>query len=114
MEKNYIKEQQYVKAKKRVQDIKGFYSHLAVYIVVNLFLSGIILYGLSYDEGFGFEGAITHFGVYSTWLFWGIGLFFHWLGVFGFRGFLGKSWEEKKIKQLMDEDNERGNKILRK
>ena len=28
MEPNYTKEQQYLKAKKRVKDIKGFYSHL--------------------------------------------------------------------------------------
>jgi len=114
MEKNFIKEQQYLKAKKRVQDIKGFYSHLVVYIIINIFISGIILYGLSHDDEFGFEGAISHVGVYSTWIFWGIGLFFHWLGVFGFKGFLGKSWEEKKIKQLMDEDQERSSKMLKK
>ena len=114
MEQNYIKEQQYIKAKKRVQDIKGFYSHLAVYIVINIFISGIIVYGLSHDEEYSFIEAITHIGVYSTWLFWGIGLFFHWLGVFGFKNLLGRSWEEKKIKQLMDEETDRGNKILRK
>ena len=114
MEQNYNKEQQYLKAKKRVQDIKGFYSHLTVYIVINIFISGIIIYGLTYDENRGFFGAVTHFGVYSTWLFWGIGLFFHWFGVFGFKNFLGKSWEEKKIKQLMDEEEERGNKFRRK
>lgn len=114
MEKSYTKEQQYIKAKKRVDDIKGFYIHAAVYVVINLFLSGIIIYGLSHDEGLGFTGAITHFGVYSVWLFWGIGLFFHWLGVFGFKGLFGKGWEEKKIKQLMQEEEKRDNKILRK
>ncbi|MDC0087344.1 2TM domain-containing protein, partial [Polaribacter sp.] len=33
---------------------------------------------------------------------WGIGLFTHWLQVFGFRkiGF-GKNWEENKIKEIM-------------
>lgn len=114
MEQNYVKEQQYIKAKKRVKDIKGFYSHLAVYIVVNIFISGVIVFGLTREENYSFTGAITHFGVYSTWLFWGIGLFFHWLGVFGFKNFLGKSWEEKKIKELMDEDDDRAKKMLRK
>lgn len=114
MEKNYNKEQQYIRAKKRVDDIKGFYIHAAVYVIINLFLSGIIIYGLSYDEELGFTGVITHFGVYSVWLFWGIGLFFHWLGVFGFKGLFGNGWEEKKIKQLMDKEEKRDSEILKK
>ena len=48
----------YLKAKKRVEKIKGFYIHLIVYIVVNLFLSGIIIYGLMSDEGDSFEDVI--------------------------------------------------------
>ena len=114
MENNYLKEQQYVRAKKRVKDIKGFYTHLVVYIVINIFISCFIIYGLTRNET-DFGGAISHFGTYSTWLFWGIGLFFHWLGVFGCKSFgLGKDWEERKIKELMDEDDERSNKVLRK
>lgn len=113
-QQNYIKEQRYLKAKKRVKDIKGFYSHLSVYIVVNIFISGIIVYGLTYEDNYEFSQAITHFGVYSTWLFWGIGLFFHWLGVFGFKSFFGKSWEEKKIKELMNEEDEKSRKIFKK
>ena len=114
MEQDYIKEKQYAKAKKRVQDIKGFYSHLVVYVVINLFISGFILYGLTKENKLDLPEAVTEFGVYSVWLFWGIGLFFHWLGVFGFTNILGKKWEEKKIKEIMDQDNERSNKILRK
>lgn len=107
MDQNYYQEQQYLKAKKKVQDIKGFYSHLTVYIIINIFISGIIIYGLSHDDDYDFMQAISHFGVYSTWLFWGIGLFFHWLGVFGFKNLLGKNWEEKKIRELMDKDSDR-------
>ncbi|MFY0631289.1 MAG: 2TM domain-containing protein [Flavobacteriaceae bacterium] len=114
MEANYTKEQQYLKAKKRVKDIKGFYSHLTVYIIVNIFISGIIIYGLTYDGNDDFSDALSNFGVYSTWLFWGIGLFFHWLGVFGFKNIIGKSWEERKIRELMEEDDERSKKILKK
>jgi len=114
MEKDYILEQQFIKAKKKVKDIKGFYSHLVVYIAVNIFISGIILYGLTYDGNDDFKEAMSNFGVYSTWLFWGIGLFFHWLSVFGFKSFLGKNWEEKKIKELMEEDHERRNKFSKK
>ncbi len=61
---------------------------------------------------YNFAEAISHFGVYSTWIFWGIGLFFHWLGVFGFQSLgLGKDWEEKKIKELMKREDKRREKF---
>ena len=100
MNKEYLKEQKYLKAKKRVKKIKGFYSHLFIYILINIFISGIIIYGLTYNGNDSLLEAFTNFGVYSTWLFWGIGIFFHWLSVFGFKNLLGSSWEEKKSKQI--------------
>lgn len=105
MERNYTEEQRYIVAKKKVEKIKGFYIHLSVYIIVNIFISAIIIYGLTNDSDheYGFQGAISHFGTYSTWLFWGIGLFFHWLGVFGTNLFFGKDWEKKKIEKYMDD-----------
>ena len=107
MESNFRQEQNYIRAKKRVKDIKGFYIHLIVYVIVNLFISGIIIFGLSHS-GDNFNEVISNFGVYSTWFFWGIGMFFHWLGVFGFKSIgIGKDWEEKKIKELMDEEEKR-------
>ena len=102
---NFADEHKYLLAKKRVEKIKGFYIHFAVYIVVNIFISGIIIYGLANDSDneFGIGGAMTHFGTYSTWLFWGIGVFFHWLGVFGSNLFFGKDWEKKQIDKYMDD-----------
>ena len=114
MKQEFYKEDNYIKAKKKVKAIRDFYSHLMVYIVNNIFISGIIIYGLSYDEDYDFMQAIGHFGVYSTWLFWGIGLFFHWLSVFGFKNILGRNWEEKKIKELMDKDQQRDNRLTKR
>jgi len=90
-------DEKYEKAKKRVEEIKGFYSHLFVYIAVNIVLVIINL--------------VTSSGVlwfYWPMLGWGIGLFFHGMGVFVFSKFPGKRWEEKKIKEVMKEmdDNE--------
>lgn len=93
----------YLRAKKRVEKIKGFYVHLTVYIIINTFLSGIIIYGIMNDEGDSLGEVLQNFGVYSTWVFWGIGVFFHWLGVFGFN-VVGNNWEERKIKELMEKD----------
>jgi len=93
-----VVDEKYEKAKKRVEEIKGFYSHLIVYVSVNIVLLIINL--------------VTSPG--SLWFFWpllgwGIGVFFHAMGVFVFSKFPGKQWEERKIKELMktmDEDKQ--------
>lgn len=95
--RDFKKEEAYLRAKKKVDNIVGFYWHLAVYIIVNLFL--IILIGVSA----GFSG----FGPYATATFWGIGLAFHFLGVFGPNFFFGKDWESKKIDEFMEKERQR-------
>lgn len=107
MESNYLQEDSYIRAKKRVKAIKGFYIHLMVYVLVNIFLSGIIIFGLMQSD-YSFTDTFSNFGVYSTWVFWGIGMFFHWMGVFGFKSLgLGKDWEERKIKEMMEQEDEK-------
>jgi len=104
MRQDFRQEQNYIKAKKRVKEIKGFYIHLSTYVIINIFISGVIIYGLL-SSGDSLNETITNFGVYSTWIFWGIGIFFHWLGVFGFKSLgFGKDWEERKIKEFMDKE----------
>lgn len=98
MKENYTEEQKYLRAKKKIKSIKGFYVHLTVYLLVNAFL--LIANALS---GGGWE-VFWEFNSYSTILFWGIGLAFHGFGVFGMDFILGKSWEDRKIKELMDKD----------
>jgi hypothetical protein len=85
----------YDRAKKRVEEIKGFYTHAIVYILVNAFL--IILNLMTSPGQYWFQWPL---------LGWGIGLFFHGLSVFVFGRFLGPEWEEKKIRQIMDRTKE--------
>ena len=98
MKENYTDEQKYLRAKKKIKSIKGFYVHLTVYLLVNAFL----LIARALSDG-GWE-VFWEFNSYSTILFWGIGLAFHAFGVFGMDFILGKSWEDRKIKELMDKD----------
>lgn len=98
MERDYKKEYSYKAAQKRVKDIKGFYVHLLVYIFINT----AILIVTTKDTGL-IDG-LSEISNYSTIFFWGIGLLAHWASVFGPNIFFGKSWEEKKIKELMDQD----------
>ncbi|MFV8226062.1 2TM domain-containing protein [Christiangramia aquimixticola] len=88
----------YENARKRIKDIKGFYTHLLVYIVINI---AIFIVGTRQE---GIMEGLTQLSNYSTIFFWGIGLLAHWVSVFGTGLFFGKNWEEKKIKEIMEKD----------
>lgn len=98
MENSNLEEQKYIRAKKRVKAIKGFYVHLVVYVVVNVFL--IITKSFSNGEWDNF----WQWQTYNTAIFWGIGILFHAFNVFGMSFILGADWEERKIKEMMDRD----------
>lgn len=95
-EPNYLEEERYIRAKKRVKQIQGFYWHLFWYLAVNIFIL-IMVYRGSGENFF-------NFGTFSTAFFWGIGLAAHWASVFGRNLIFGKNWEERKIKEFMDKD----------
>ncbi len=100
--KNYS-QQKLERAHKRVKDIRGFYSHLLVYIVINIFIA-IVHYTIA--NKYVPDQDLSNWSYFTTPLFWGIGLLIHGLWVFrvGF-GFL-RNWEERKINELMKEDKE--------
>lgn len=101
--KNYKQDDPYSRAKYKVEKIKRFYKHLAAYIIVNSLIFGIkIIKHVTHGESF--SEAILDFNFYGLWLFWGIGLVFHAFAVFGADHLFGKDWEENKIKQFMDEE----------
>ena len=97
MNQDQSKQQRYLKAQKRVKDIKGFYSHMTVYCII---IPIIIFMNLKFEPNFHW----FWFSVYA----WGSGLFIHWLKVFGFKLFgIGKDWEEKRIKEIMEEQSKK-------
>ena len=85
--------ERYQKAKKRVKEIKGFYGNLVSYVLVISFLTFI---NLKYTP--------EHLWFFWPMLGWGIGLLFHAFGVFKIVPFFGEDWEERKIKELMEEE----------
>ena len=90
-----MNDESYERAKKRVKEIKGFYSNLITYLVVNLVLL-IINLVTSPDKLWFFWVAI----------FWGVGILFSAANIFLRKGrFMGSEWEEKKIKKMMDREN---------
>lgn len=97
---NSDEEFRYKTAEKKVKEIKSFYIHLVVYIAINT----LIIFYNSNNHFFGSGSMNISFGSFSTAFFWGIGLFCHWASVFGPGLLLGKNWEERKIKELMDKE----------
>lgn len=91
-------EDKYAAAQREVKRLKGFYSHLIVYVFVNIIIVFININNLKVGESyFKMENFFTAF-------FWGIGLMAHGLSVFGRNVFFGKKWEERKIQELMKRD----------
>jgi hypothetical protein len=78
----------YQKAKERVEAKLRFYIHLAVYVGVNILL--VIINLLSSPQYLWFKWPLIG---------WGIGVFFHALGVFVFSG--GGAIKERMIEKEM-------------
>lgn len=86
----------YREAVRKVRKLKGFYTHLIIYILVN-----ILLIFLNLDD-IQKAHTIWTWEIWATPVFWGIGLIAHACGVFCPGFFFGKDWEEKKIKELTE------------
>ena len=94
----------YLRAKNRVEKLKKYYSHLISYLLVNILLSS---YNIFKDilRGDTFEEAIFDGNNFSLWFWWGIAIAFHTYNTFSENLlFMNKSWEEKKIKEYMNEE----------
>lgn len=90
----FISEKRYKQAKKRVEQIKVFYLHFAIYL---LCVPGFLY--LNYISNTDFPWAL--FPIAG----WGIGVANHASETFNYNPFLGKKWEERKIKELMDRND---------
>jgi len=86
-------DESYRKAKGKVAELKGFYSHLFAYIVFNILLAAI---NILTSPGY----------LWFLWIsfFWGLAVLGHAWHVFGHNKVLGDEWEEKKIKEYMEKD----------
>ncbi len=93
MENSYQEEERYYKAKKKVEEIKNFYTHLTVYVLCN---SIVIVVNLMTSPGF------LYF-IFSL-LGWGIAIVLHGLKAFDYTPFFNKEWEDQKIKEFIDKE----------
>lgn len=101
--------ERYVRAQKRVEEIKKFYKHLAFYLIVNFIFIGRRIYkDISYGDSF-FE-AFTDIDNYGFFFWWGIFLIFHAAKTFGFPNLFNKDWEDRKIKEYLEGEENKNRK----
>ena len=94
METSYNEsENGYFKAQKKVEDIKGFYGNLMAYIIV---IGGLAVLNLITTP--------QHLWFLYPAVGWGIGVAIHFCSVFNFIPFLGRDWEERKLRELMEKE----------
>lgn len=86
------KEAKYLRAKEKVQEEKSFYSNLIAYCIIIPMLA-ILNYNTSRFPWVIFPA-----------MGWGLGVILHGMQVFGYNPFLGKNWEEKRLKEYMSKE----------
>ena len=91
--RSYIEDKRYEKAKKRVGAIKNFYGNLISYIIVIPILA-LINYNTT-----------SFMWVIFPILGWGFGLVMHGFEAFGYNPILGKGWEERKMREMMEDED---------
>ncbi|WP_419211898.1 2TM domain-containing protein [Maribacter sp. X9] len=99
-----------LRAKNRVKELKGFYIHFIVYVVINMFITTITIVARM-NAGESFHDAFFNFASFSTAIFWGIGLAFHAAKVYNYSPFFSKDWEERQIKKYVEKDKKEAEKF---
>ncbi len=92
--KEHLDQSKYLRASDRVAELKAFYSRSFRGVVAIIIVAAINYYLNAW---------------YYPWFLWvvfgvGLSLVIRAFRVFGLNGFMGREWEERKIKQFMDED----------
>lgn len=122
MKTNNQQEEKILKAKKQVAQIKKFYKHLRVYVIINLLLLMVKFNLVSWFkddyewlQSSAFSDWLS-FNIIGTPIIWGIGLLFHAAYVFKFGAkswkelkpaFL-KKWEKTQLEKFLEEENRKG------
>jgi hypothetical protein len=91
---NYSENNSYYRAKKRVEQLKGFYGSLISYCIV---IPILVFINLKYSPDF-------HWFWFSAGG-WGFGLVMHALKVFGY----SSNWEERKIQEILSKEENKQN-----
>ncbi|MCL2687420.1 MAG: 2TM domain-containing protein [Methanobrevibacter sp.] len=86
-------DENYQRAKRRLEDVKEFYIDLVIYVAVNIVL---IIINLVFTPGYWWFA--------FPLVIWGLFILYDFLQTFVFENkIFSKKWEEKKIKEYMND-----------
>lgn len=96
--------QKYLRARKRVQELKKFYNNLTAYIIF-VFFFALINY---WDNQWRYP--------WFLWaaLGWGIGVAFHAMKAFHLNPMYSENWEKRKLKEFMDKEEQESQQMSQK
>ncbi len=81
----------YREARRRVRNLRGFYTHALAFAAVN---AGLLVVDLATSRGGPWLGWAT--------LGWAFGLLMHGVSVFVCGGWLGPEWEARKVREYLE------------
>ena len=81
----------YEQARQRVELLRGFYGHAAIFVIVNL---GLVAYNVATSP--------DNLWFVATLFGWGIGLLAHGVYAWGAGRFFGSDWTERKIREELE------------
>ena len=84
----------YEAAKKRVEEMKGLYMHVGMFVIINLALFAINM--ITNPDSLWF---------YWPLLGWGVGVVIHVFAFVAEGRVLGPEWEERKVRELMESED---------
>ncbi len=89
--------------RRRVHRLAEFYRHLFVYVIVNM-----ALWSVNAWQIYSATSTAKWYFWWAIWptLGWGIGVFFHGLSVLPFWTFFSQEWEDKKVRQIMQREQQ--------
>ncbi len=91
---SYLQELAFIRARRRIKEIKGFYIHLVITLFSILLVIWVNITFVAEFQFFWFAAGGMLFAI-----------FMHWLGLFGFAYLgLGQDWEQRKIKQFIEHE----------
>jgi len=96
MESTLDQSPEYQAARCQVRRLRGFYSHLSVYLAVN---AGLLVINLFSSPG----------RLWVVWPLagWGMAILIHGFGVFLGGSFFGAEWEQRKVRELVERRQQR-------
>jgi hypothetical protein len=92
-QEEYLEDKRYLKAKEKVEAIKGFYGNLLAYCLVIPMLVWLNSRTTSFP-----------WAIFPA-IGWGFGLVMHGMEAYGYNPLWGRRWEERKIRELMNRDD---------